>query len=192
MSASVPRTMRSSGQVARATTATGTIFAVARRQLCDHRVDGVNGEVENERRACRRECLQALARRHRRGAARHAGQNDALRDLRHGQLASEQRGGSGKGRNARGQRIRDGVTLEPADLLGDGAEHGQIAGMKSRHVVSGGMGRHILGFDLVERHRRGVDDFRARPDTRPAARAGRSSRHRGRPDNARADRVRGP
>src|SRR5262249_27189869 len=52
---------------------------------------------------------------------------------------------------------RNAVALEPADLLGDGAEHGQIAGMKSRHVLSGGVGRHAFGFDVVERQRRSVD-----------------------------------
>jgi hypothetical protein len=31
--------------------------------------------------------------------------------------------------------------------------------MKSRHVAAGAMRRNILGFDRIERHRRGVDDF---------------------------------
>src|SRR5262249_24173105 len=43
------------------------------------------------------------------------------------------------------------------DLLGDGAEHRQIAGMKSRHLLSGGVGRDAFGVDVVERQRRGVD-----------------------------------
>ena len=54
------------------------------------------------------------------------------------------------------------MALEPADLLGDGAEYGKIAGLKPRHVLSGGMGGHAFGFDVVERLR-GNDSTRALP-----------------------------
>src|SRR6516225_370689 len=135
----------------------GTIASVERRQLGDNRVDGLNGEVKHERRTGRGERMQPLGGRHRRGPPRHPGENDALGDLGHGELAAEQRRGGGEGRHARSQGIRNAATLESADLLGDGAEHGQIAGLKSRHVLSGGMGRHAFGFDVVERQRGGVD-----------------------------------
>src|SRR5262249_51798119 len=88
---------------------------------------------------------------------RHPGENDALGDLGHGELAPEQSCGRGERRHARGQGIRNAVALEPADLLGDGAEYGQIARLKPRHVLSGGMGRYAFGFDVVERQRRSVD-----------------------------------
>ncbi len=33
--------------------------------------------------------------------------------------------------------------------------------MQPRHVVTGAVGGDELGFDLIERHRRGIDDARA-------------------------------
>src|SRR5262249_10844322 len=99
----------------------------------------------------------ALGGGHRRGPPRHWGQNDALGDLGHGELAPEQRRSRGEGRHARGQGIRNAAPLEPADLLGDRAEYGEIAGLKPRHILSGRVGRHAFGFDLVEGQRRGID-----------------------------------
>src|SRR5262249_20564838 len=76
-------------------------------------------------------------------------------------LADEQSCSRGKSRHARGQRIRNTAPFEPADLLGNGAEHGKIAGMESRHVLPRRVRRDVFGFDLVERHRRSIDQSSA-------------------------------
>src|SRR5262249_45479194 len=136
-------------------------FPAPRDQPGDDRVDGLNSEVEHERGAGRGERLQPLSRRHRRSPPRYTGQNDALRKLGRSQLAAEQSCGRGKSRHAWGQRIRNAAPFEPTDLLGDGAEHGKIAGMESRHVLSRRVRRDVFGFDLVERHRRSIDQSSA-------------------------------
>ena len=118
--------------------------------------------MDGERRAGRGEGGERLAFRHARGAAGDAGQHHALRHFRHGQLAAERGGGGGEGRHARRQRVGDAAPLEPAQLLGERAADREVAGMQPRHVLAGRVRRHELGLDLVERHRRGVDDARAR------------------------------
>ncbi len=67
-------------------------------------------------------------------------------------------GGGREGRHAGGERERDAVSFEPAQLLGERAVDRKIAGMQPRHVMAGLVRRHELSLDLVERQRRGVDD----------------------------------
>src|SRR5260370_9202178 len=101
--------------------------------------------------------MQPLGGRQRRGPPRHPSENDALGHLGHGELAAEESCGSGERRHSGREGIRNAGALDPANVLGDGAEYGQIAGLKPRHVLSGGMGRHVFGFDVVGGQRRSVD-----------------------------------
>ena len=117
--------------------------------------------MDGERRARRGEGCEPLAFGHGRGAARHAGEHDALRDLGHGQFAADRGGGGGESRNARRQRVGNAAAFQPAELLGERAEHRKVARLQARHVEALVVRRHELGLDLVERERRRVDDARA-------------------------------
>jgi hypothetical protein len=59
----------------------------------------------------------------------------------------------------RGQR-GDRAPLEPAQLLGQRAVDGEIAGMKPRHIERGVVCLCKLRLDLIERHWCGIDDAR--------------------------------
>ena len=168
----------------------GTIGAVQRSQFGDDPVQRMDRQMHRQRRAGGAERGQCFAGRHRRGAAGDAGQHHALRDFRHGQFAPQHGGGGSEGRHAGGQRVVDAVALQPADLLGHRAVDRQIAGMQPRHVQARGRGCQVFLLDLVERHRRGVDDPGARAGNAPAAPAARSSRRRGTPGSVPTDRAR--
>ncbi len=58
------------------------------------------------------------------------------------------------------ERIGNAVPLEPAQLLGERAVDRQVPGVQPRDILTRRMGAHELRFDLVEIHRRGVDDAR--------------------------------
>ena len=190
---SVPRTMRSSGQLAPArrprpgnrrhrtasSSATTSSSAWMARWMAS--VAPVAAKAASVSPSGMREARPDDARQH-----------HALRHLGHGQLAAERRGGGGEGRHARRQRVGNAAPLEPAQLLGERAVDREVARMQARHVLAGRVRRDELGLDLVERHRRGVDDARAGRAMREQARAARSSRHRGRPGSGRSDRVRAP
>src|SRR5581483_10872388 len=53
------------------------------------------------------------------------------------------------------------VRFEPPQLLGERAEHREVSGLEPRHVLSLLVRCDELGLDLLERHRRRVDDPRA-------------------------------
>src|SRR4029077_689419 len=98
---------------------------------------------------------------HSRGPARHAREHHALRNFGDRQLATERCRGRRKRRNARGERIRNGASPEPAQLLRQRTVDRQVAGMQSGDVEARGVCRHELGFDLIEIHGRGIHDARA-------------------------------
>src|SRR4051812_24383283 len=54
------------------------------------------------------------------------------------------------------------MLFQPADLLGDGTPHRQVAGMQAGNIMAGHVGGHIFSLDFVERHRRGIDQLRSR------------------------------
>ena len=170
----------------------GAVGAIERQQRLDDMIERVDGEMDGERCARRGEGLQLLAFRHARGAPGHARQHHALRHFRHGELAPERGGGGGEGGHARRQRVRDAVGVEPPHLLGHGAEHRKIARVKPRHVEARRVRGDVFRLDLVERHRRGIDQARALQGSRRAAPATRWSPHRGRPGSARGCRARAP
>ena len=122
----------------------------------------MDGEVDRQRRARRAEGGERLALGHFRGAARNARQHQRLRDLGDGQFAAERGRRRREGGHARRQRVGDAQPLQPPDLLGHRAPHGQIARMQPRHILAGRVRGHIFRLDLVERQRRGIDEARAR------------------------------
>ena len=132
------------------------------RQLRDHALDGVDGEMDGERRASRGEGCERFARRHGRSAPRRSRQHQRLRDLRQGQFAAERGGGGGEGRDARRDRIGDAELVEAAQLLAHCAPDRQVAGVQARDVLAGLMRARKFGADLIEVQRRRVDDPRAR------------------------------
>ena len=75
---------------------------------------------------------------------------------------AERGGGGGEGRHAGRDGVGDAGLIEAAKLLAQGAPDREIAGMQPRHVVAGVGRAPAFVDDLVERHRRGVDDARAR------------------------------
>ena len=83
--------------------------------------------MQHERRAGAGKILQPLGTRHLRGPPGQPGQNDTLGNLGHRQLAAEHGCGRCESGHAGSKGISNSAPLEPADLLGDGAEHGQIA-----------------------------------------------------------------
>ena len=98
---------------------------------------------------------------HRRGAAGGAGQHHRLRDFGQRQFFC-QRGGSGSegrnaGRNGEGNLDRG----KPPQLFAERAPDRQIAGMQPRDVLTLLGGPCHLRDDLVERHRRGIENTRA-------------------------------
>ena len=138
------------------------VGTVDRHQLGDDPVERCDREMNRKRRTGRGKGGELFAERHRRGSPRHAGEHDALRHLRHGQFAMKRGSGRREGRHARREGKRNAAAFEPAQLFGERAVDRKIAGLQPRHVMAGGMGRHEFRLDLVERHRRGVDDARAR------------------------------
>ena len=169
-----------------------TVVAVKRRQLVHDALNGMNRKMHDQRSAARREGRELLGFRHARGAAWNARQHDALRNLRHGQFALKRRCCGRESRYAGRERIGDAAAREPPKLLGERRIDGKIAGMKPGDILPGGMGGGKFRFDVVERKRRRVDNACARRDNKPAIRAARSSRHKGRPDSARSDHARVP
>ena len=182
MSPSVPRMVRSSGQVARTTIGDGAVGAEHRRQI--RRRCGPAHGWRGGWRASRR------SRQRRRGPRPPA---SSRRGRRRGSAprSAPPRARSARGRSAprrRRRRARRGSAYR-------GCRGGRAAGPARRRrcrrerspewrratssprVVGRDEGR----LDLVERHRRGVDDARARAGTSRASPAARSSRHRGRP-----------
>ena len=137
-----------------------TIFAIERLELSRDIADGVDGQMDGKRRSRRSEGGELLAFGHARGAARDAGQHDALRDLGHGQFAPDCRRCCGEGRNARRQTVRNAAPFEPPQLLRERAIDRQISRMEARHVEALFMRRHEFGLDLIKRERRGIDDAR--------------------------------
>ena len=101
--------------------------AIGRRQLFHDRSDRVDCKVNDQGRFGRCERDKSLALGHTRSSAGHAGEHDALRDLRDRQLAADCSGGRREGRHARRERIGDSVPIEPADLLGERAVDRKIA-----------------------------------------------------------------
>ena len=97
--------------------------------------------MDRQRRPVAAKAASCLALRHRRGAAGHAREHDALRDLRHGQLASERRRRGREGRHAGRDRVGNAAALEPPHLLGERAVDREIAGMQPRDVEARGMRR---------------------------------------------------
>ena len=125
------------GWLACATTRDRTVRAVERRQrLATISVEGMDGEMDGQRRAGRGEAASVSPSGMARGAAGHAGQHHALRHFRHGQFAAQRGGGGGEGRHAGRQRVGDAAPLEPAHLLGHGAQDRKVAGMEPRHVLA--------------------------------------------------------
>ena len=95
---------------------------------------------------------------HRAGAAGEAGEDHGLSDGREREFRAEGGGGGGVGGDAGGEGVGDGKAAEAAELLGDGAVEGEIAGMEARDVLPGFVGAAELGFDRVEVERGGVDE----------------------------------
>ena len=166
------------------------VGAVERGQFLDDRFDGVDREMDDERRTARGKCRQLF----RSGIREARPQTRVSTTLcaTSGTVSSQsKRGGGGReSRHAGRERIRDAAPGEAAKLFGERRVDRQIAGMKPRHIVAGGVRRDELGFDLVERQRRGIDDAGARRAKAKQIRAARSSRHRDRPGSARSDRGR--
>src|SRR6476646_6378832 len=117
--------------------------------------------MDGERRAGRRKGGKPLTLRHARGASRDAGQNHALRQFGHGQLAAKRGGSCGEGRYAGGERVGNATSVQPPELLGERAVDCEVAGLKPRQVMATRIRRHEFSLDLVERQRRGIDDARA-------------------------------
>ena len=182
---SVARIIRSSGQLARNTTATGQVLAIGGNEFCDGLVERMNGEMNRKRRAGRGERGQAFGFGHRRGPSRGPGQHDRLSDFGQRQFPGQCSGGGGEGRNARRNREGDIERFEPSQLFAKRAPDRQIAGMEARDILAF-VGRPLeFGDDLVERHRRRIDDARTGRAIARAAPWARASLHTGRPDNAR-------
>jgi hypothetical protein len=83
-----------------------------------------------------------------------------LRHLGQGQLALQRSCSGGKGGHARRERIGNTERIEAAELLADRAPQRQVAGMKPRDVLVCFVGGLELSDNLLEAHRRGVDDAR--------------------------------
>ena len=184
MSASVPRTMRSSassrGRRPPPDNRRHRAAPAPRRSRRSHGSrDGWRASPRSRRmpRAFRASGM-------REARPRDARQHHALRHFRHGQFARQGRRRRRKSRHARRQRVGNAAPVEPAHLLGDRAVDREIAGMQPRDVLAGCMRRREFRVDLVERHRRGVDDARARRAMREQS-AAPASRHKGRPGSAR-------
>ena len=137
------------------------IAAIKRGELGDHALERMHREMDGERRAGLAEIRERLALRHRGGAPRDAREHDGLGDLGQGQLAPERGGRRREGGHAGRDRVGDAEPAQAAQLLAHGAPHREIARMQPRHVLARGVGPREFGLDLVERHRRRVDDARA-------------------------------
>ncbi len=176
ISPSVPRTIRSLGAARIPHDRDRTILAVRRLELFHDITERMDRKMDRQRCARRGEGCEPLAFGHGRGAARHAGEHDALRDLGNGQFAADRGGGGGESGNARRQRVGNAAAFQPAELLGERAENRQVARLQARHVEALVVRRHELGLDLVERERRRVDDARTLGAKGEKLRAARSSR----------------
>ena len=67
-----------------------------------------------------------------------------------------------RGRAHRYDSQRELILAQAAQLFAHRRPHRQIARMQPRHVLAPCMGGGDLGYDLVQRQGRGVDDPRAR------------------------------
>ncbi len=117
--------------------------------------------MDRERRLCRGEGGEVLARGHGGGAAGRAGQHQGLRDFGQRQLALQRRRARREGGDAGRHVEGDAERPEPPRLLAERAPDREIAGMQPRHVEPRLMRRSHFGDDLVQRHRRRVEDARA-------------------------------
>ena len=81
-----------------------------------------------------------------------------MRDFGQGQFLGECRGGRGEGGNARGDRVGDIERVQAPQLFAERAPDRQIAGMQARDVLAAIGRARDLRDDLVERHRRRIDD----------------------------------
>ena len=88
------------------------------------------------------------------------GQDDRLRDIRQGQFPFQQRGGGSIGGHAGHDFKTDPERIEPPDLFADGAIQRRITRMDARHIISGGVRGLDMANNLVEGHRRGVEQQR--------------------------------
>ena len=164
MVASVPRTMRSSGQEARTTIGDRAIGAVERRQLGDdlRRARGWRDGSRASRRS-RPKAASVSPRGIARGAAGDARQHQALRDLR----AWSARGRARRRRRRKRARPASACRGCRAAPAGGAARRRALQIDRSPECSRAtswpvAMRRDEFGLDLVERQRRGVDDARAR------------------------------
>ena len=74
---------------------------------------------------------------------------------------SERGGSGGEGRHARRQRIGNAKRIEAAKLLATALHTERSPECSRAHVLAGARAPPQFGDDLVERHRRRVDDARA-------------------------------
>ena len=121
-------------------------------------VQRMNREVERERGARRGERFEGLPLRHLRSAARCAGEHQRLRDPRKSELAPQRRGRGSEGRNARRHRVRNAEPVEPAELLAHRAPDREVARVQPGDILSRFVGGADLPDDLIQAHRRGIDD----------------------------------
>ena len=159
---SVPRTICSSGQLARQTIATGQVRTVMGKECRHDPVQRMNREMKRERGARRRERFQGLPLRHLGSAAGRTGEHQRLRDSRKGELAPQRRGRGGEGRNARRHGVGNAEPVEPAELFAHRAPDREVARVQPGDIHSRFVGGADLPDDLVEAHRRGIDDLRPR------------------------------
>jgi hypothetical protein len=130
---------------------------VVRRQLGDHLLDPLDGQVQHQRRPGRAQAGQVLARRHGRRAVRDPGEDDRLPDARHGELAPQGRRGRRERGHARGYVVADAGLFESARLLGNGAEDRRVARAEPDHVKAGRVRLRHRRDDLVQGQVGGVD-----------------------------------
>ena len=105
-----------------------------------------------------REAFEGLFLRHR-STPGHAGQDHALRKLRHGQLDLQLGRRRKRARNPRNDFIRDAEPVELAELFGDRAVDRRVPGMQPHDPLPGPAGRRHDLDDLRQRELRTVDQL---------------------------------
>ena len=184
-------TRAASGRSPAPTTADRAIGAVERRQLCDDRVDGVDREMDDKRRAASRRMSQAFRFSGMREARPDdAGEHDALRHFRHGQLAFQ----APQRRRRKPARRASACKGCRAVRAGAAARRARCRSKDRRNAAAPRRGPRHGPLRTRRRSRRATAArcrrCARRADNRSAIRAARSSRHRDRPGSARSDRGR--
>ena len=158
MSATVPRRTSSPGLARAVYDDHGAVGSVVLRQLVHQLARPGDREVDHQGGPGRRERCEPFAGGHRGRARLRPGEYDGLRDQRHGQLTTDERGRSGVRRDARRHVPGHSRVVEPLGLLGHRGVHRRVAGDQPDHLEAVAIASRRARHDLVEVEVLGVDE----------------------------------